>query len=238
MAKEAFLINPPKRASRRRFASKLFGIKRNPLRRRRRRNPLGSELMLVGSNPFHRRSGMSLFGAKRRKRRVRKNRVKRRRKSSIMMNPYRRVRRRRNPSRKRYRRNPPNIVDNITKNLPAIGTVAGGLGGLIAVRAIPRMLGVRGIPYYGVQLGVVAGGGWALHKANRDAAIGFIASSAALAIYDILKGMGIFGGLFTFLGLGEQDEDMLAAYPEEQYAAYPDEGYDTVSGFGDYQDNL
>lgn len=231
MAREPFLINPPKKAprSKLRRLSALLG-KRRP----RRANPFGEEFMFVGMNPVKRKRGASMLNPFRIKRR-RKRASKRRRSNPMLKSLFSRSRRPSSRRVKRYRRNPA-ILSTAKAYLPSIQTVAGGLGGLIAVRAMPRMLGVQGIPYYGVQVATIIGGGWALHKAGtREGAAGFIASSAALAIYDALKGLGLFGNLFSFLGLGEE---YLSAYP--QLEAYPDDNsaaYNTLQGMGMYEEN-
>ena len=231
MATEPFLINPPKRAPKRALMRKLSA--KFLKRRKRQSNPFGEEFMFVGVNPVKKRKrGVSMLNPFRVKRRRKK--ASRRRKSNPMLKslfgraPKRRVRKSR-----RYRRNPA-ILQTAQQYLPSIQTVAGGLGGLIAVRALPRLLGVSGIPYYGVQIAAIVGGGYALHKAGtKEGAAGYIASSAALAIYDALKGLGLFGNLFSFLGI---NDEYLSAYP--QLEAYPEDiaqSYQGIQGMGEYE---
>ena len=229
MATEPFLINPPKRAPKRALKRKLSA---KFLKRRRLSNPFGEEFMFVGVNPVKKRKrGVSMLNPFRIKRRRKK--VSRRRKSNPMLKSLFGSAPRRTRKSRRYRKNPA-ILRTAQQYLPSIQTVAGGLGGLIAVRALPRLLGVSGIPYYGVQIAAIVGGGYALHKAGtREGAAGYIASSAALAIYDALKGLGLFGNLFSFLGI---NDEYLSAYP--QLEAYPDDvaqSYQGVQGMGEYE---
>lgn len=259
MAREPFLINPPKRAPRRKgkaprrslwrppsrsllgkegskhrptvysykghwftsSAAKIAkpGLKLNPRRRRRYRNPFGAEAMLVGLNP-RRRSAMSFFRRRRRKSNPKRRRHARR----YSMNPRRR-------SSRRYRRNPFSVSGVMNTGTSYAPTIAGAIGGMMAVRALPKMLGVTGIPFYGVQLGVIVGGNFALKKLSSKAAEGFVIGAAGTAVYDIAK--GLLGTTFSYLGLGEE---MLNAYP--QVGAYTDDSYGSYDGFADYHANL
>lgn len=230
MATEPFLINPPKRAPKRALMRSLTA--KFLKRRKRRSNPFGEEFMFVGVNPVKKRKrGVSMLNPFRIKRRRKK--ASRRRNNPMLKSLFSRAPRRSVRKSRRYRRNPA-VLKTAQQYLPSIQTVAGGLGGLIAVRALPRLLGVSGIPYYGVQIAAIVGGGYALHNAGtREGAAGYIASSAALAIYDALKGLGLFGNLFSFLGI---DDEYLSAYP--QLEAYPDDvaqSYQGVQGMGEYE---
>lgn len=223
MPREPFLINPPKR--KRLLRRTRFGSM-NPFRRRR--NPFGEEVMLVGLNPFKKRRSHMFGNPFRRKRR--KNKVRsRRRRNAFLFNPVRRSRRRRNPvhrSRRRrnpmrrYRRNPITSFGSAMSYLPTVG---GAIGGMIAVKTIPRLLGVTGLPYYGVQAAVVVGGGWGLQKVSSKVAEGFVIGSAATALYDVVK--GFLGTTFSYLGLGDIDAYPLESDPAAAYNSLQDMAY-------------
>ena len=176
---------------------------------------------------------MALFGRRRRKRsrgrkRSRRNPILRSRKR------YSRRRLRRNPARsyrrrssgRRFRRNP---MGSVRSYMPL---VLGGVVGAVTVRAVPRLLGVVGIPYYGVQAAIVVGGGWAAGKyVSRSASDGFIVGAAATALYDVVK--GFLGTTFSMLGLGD-----IGAYPElGAYTSEAEGAYNDLQGMS-YHDSV
>jgi len=177
------------------------GHKLNPFRRRRKvsRNPFGAEGMLVGLNP--RRSSMKLFGKHRVHHRNRKRHHKR------------------NP-RKHYRRNP---IGSVMSYLPL---VLGGAAGAVAVRYIPRVVGMTpgGLADYGVKLATIVGGGYVADKfISARAAEGWIIGSAAIIVTDLLAPVL---GAVGLAGLG----------------AFPSMSHPVFEGYGDdgmrYADNL
>lgn len=106
-----------------------------------------------------------------------------------------------------------------------------GLIGGIAVNAIPARLGLSGIMFYGGQLAIIFGGGWAVEKwMGRNASDGWVVGSTAVALYGLMQ--SIVPGLFA--GLSANPE--IAAYPEMgPFAGYGELGanyYDANMGYG------
>jgi len=222
MAKEPFLINPPKRrktaagmkrhrilaleskdgglftSSRAKIVRK--GIKINPFKRHRS-NPFG-ELMFVGANPF--KKGVKSMAKRRHKR-----------------NPAKRTKR-------RFHRNP--MTQILSKSM--LSMVAAGAAGVIASRMIPKMLpsigGVNlssGIANYGLKAAIVVGGGMAVDKfVGKAASEGWMIGSAAALVTEVVKDV-LKTPLLEGLGLDLSEEaPILVAYnPDETVGMYEDD---------------
>ena len=211
MAKESFLINPPRSLFKRRVHKR---TRRSSIVRH---NPFGEAVMIVGSNPLSnslqkkRRSNM-LFNPFKKRRRVKRHR------KHYGMNPRRKKHYRRNP-RKHYRRNPFGL-DGVTAMIPMVGA---GAAGAIAVSMVPGLLGLtKGTwQYWGTQAAVVVGGGWAANKVmGSQVKDGWIVGASAIVL------AGVISSLLTTLGVTAAP---LSAFPP--MGAFPQ-----MNGFGEYGD--
>lgn len=224
--KEAFLINPPKKApkahkvktkktfhwdgeySRKHRGAK--GTKHRPVvytdSAGHWTTPLSARVAMGGRrlNPFG--ESLMLVGANPRRR----NKM------------ARRHRRKHNPARRR--RNP---VAQLTHIIPAL--IAGGAG-IVAVNKGSQMLGMTqgSIMDYGAKLAIVVGGGYVADKyISKQASDGWVIASGATVAWQILSMLlGKVGvALPGVAGFGE--DELLAAYPDASMAAFPD-----YSGYG------
>ena len=250
MAREAFLINPPKRRKRKatsRKVTKAATRTRRKLKAHRpvlyetgpnlwsrsatsrsraagvKINPFGEEVMIVGANP----------------RRKRRTSVKRRRRLSA--NAPKRARRRRthkrNPmvakSRRRrsYRRNPAaasvgsiSLMNPMSLIMPA----AIGIGAKMAAERLPAMVNMTApLPKFGVQMAVAFGGGMLLSKAvgKQNAQI-WTLFAAVEAISGLLQTY-VFKGLAGFSSQFDYPQISAAPYVPQiassGMSAYPEE---------------
>lgn len=238
MAREPFLINPPKRVKgrpkkrtvsvkrKRRVttAKKMRPVvyktgprtySRSSFSRSKRRgisiNPVGEEVLIVGANP------------KRRKRRkIATRAIKRRRKRS-------------------YRRNPVSLGGiNLRKPMTLLMPVIIGLGAKMATEKVPSMVNMsKPLPKFGVQAAMAIGGGLLLQKplGKNNAAIwaivsGVTALSGLLNNYvfkqalSYVSDMGVpevsYDGNSGEVEYGSVDAfpDELGAYPYESTVEY------------------
>lgn len=137
-------------------------------------------------------------------------------------NPFKKRRHHRNPKR-RFHRNP---MSSFTSFVPMI---LAGAAGAVAVKWLPRFvgIGVKGLPYYGVQLAAIIGGGYAADKfVSKSVSDGWVVGSSAVLVTDLLSGVLSSVGL---AGFGE-----LEAFPT--MSALPEETGYSMDGFGAYHD--
>lgn len=252
MAREPFLINPPKRV-RRKSTKKRSNPKRSVKKRRnsvrRKKNPYGQEVVVVGRNPKRR---------KRRATRKRKRTYKRRR-NPVAVAPKRRRRRRSNPvarkvtrrrvrrnypvARRRKRRNPAMTFGgmNLRKPMTLIMPVGVGVASLMATKAAPNMLNLTGNMRYLAQVGVAVAGGMILKKplGAQNAAVWAIVSLVSTAS-EVLRDKvgGVFSGMGAFVDFERGypipgADNMMGEYAtSDNYGAFVDEGpYET----GEYE---
>ncbi|HDK42885.1 MAG TPA: hypothetical protein ENG87_05880 [Candidatus Pacearchaeota archaeon] len=237
MAREPFLINPPKRGVRRRSKRKTVSIKRRKrvtssksirpvlyktgrktysrsrFSRTKRAgisiNPIGEEVLIVGANP--------VAPVRRRKRGKIRKIVKRRRRRS-------------------YRYNPVSLGGfNLKKPMSLLMPVLIGVGAKMATERVPNMVNIsKPFPRFGVQLAMAVGGGILLQKplGKNNAAIWAIVSgvTAVSGLLDefvfkqALSYVSDVAGPVSDYGNDEIDYSM-SAFPDE-LGAYPYE--DTV----------
>ena len=155
-----------------------------------------------------------------------------------MFNPFKRRKRHHRNKKRSHRYNPVrhhrvrhhrrNPISSVGHLLPM---VASGAIGAVAVRLIPSFLGMTsGLMMYGVQLAVIAGGGWAAEKAfDRSAGDGWIIGSASSALQGVVTSLlNTFGISTPMAGFGDPNRYQIAAFPEMSgYDAFP-----PMSGFG------
>ena len=222
MAREPFLINPPIRKRRSlsglrkrrnkstsawsdkspswmRHSSKTLSTnswKPSARRHKRKVNPFGEEVIVVGANPRRRKRSRSR--SKRRNPIAAVNpRRRRRSRNSFALNPKRRRRKNyaMNPRRKSYRRHRRNpaesgglSIKSIMSNPMALAVpVLAAAAGLVAATYIPKTLSMTtGWKKYGVQAAVALGGAMLvknLMKSN-SAAMAWLAGVGGWVIYD------------------------------------------------------
>lgn len=207
MAREPFLINPPirrrrsfsgLRKRRKQSASAWLGSdspswmrhsrtsnswKPSVKSRRRKANPFGEEVIIVGANPRRRRKSRSR--SKKRNPIVLANPRKRRSRKNYAMNPQRR-------SYRRHRRNPAESgslsMGGIMKNPMALAIpILAAAAGLAAANILPSTLSMTtGWKKYGVQAAVAIGGAMLvknLMKSN-SAAMAWLAGVGGWVLYD------------------------------------------------------
>lgn len=200
--------------------------------KRHKKNPfLGEEVLVVGMNPKRKRrkarktrrsAALSRYMHNPRRRSVRRrarrhNPVRRRRSTAVTRyrrNPVRRYRR-------RVRRNPVSAMAvgggiNIMKPQTLIVPIAAALGGRVAVKKIPAMLGLTGWAKTGAQVATAVGGGMLLKRV--------VGQQNAM--------------IFTVVGLATVAEEMLAQYAGISLAGFGDFSAFPLedSGMGAYTD--
>ncbi len=254
MAREPFLINPPRRGRKRRIvkrkrhtnswfgeikrhsaAAKRGARKRVIKKRKHKKNFLGEEVLIVGANP----------------RRRKRNKVHRRKRHYALANPVRHHRRRRhNPVRKRRharrRRNPIEMSFKNPKSF--IMPIAAGLAGKWASDKIPAMLGTTfstGYMKIAAQAAIAFGGGMLLKRfVGKDAAQAFTlvaGVNAAIGLFDqFVPGLfsGYSGGFGSLGYTAPIAHRMPSARQKQGYDAFPTDfsafPYETAGSGGSY----
>jgi len=150
--------------------------------RRKRKNPFGSEVLLVGNPRRKRRRSRRKVASKAIFSMNRKRRVHHRRRKSYAMNP---VRHRRRSNRRRYHRNPMSSSGMKSMIMP----IAVGVGAYYATQSLPTMLGMTsGITRTAVQAGIGIGGAMLLKKMiGKENAMIFGVVSGALVVISLLN---------------------------------------------------
>lgn len=248
MAKEAFLINPPKKRKKKskskrhrpvvyetapktwsrseKSKSKKAGIKINPL---------GEEVILVGANPRRekrktrttRRGRNAWYGRREKHATAAQKGWRKRKRNPVSANPKRRT------YRRRRNRNPKLGVGsiNIMKPMTLLMPVASGLAAKMITERVPMWVNiVNPLPKFGVQLAVAIGGGMLLKKpvGTQNATI-FTVVGATVALSEVITN---WMGTAAMGWMGESYPEIETygneAAPELGMGAYPEE----ISGFG------
>lgn len=271
MAQEPFLVNPPKRkkkgipSSLLRKMTRRWGPKRAMKKaweemEKKKKNPFGEEVMIVGLNPRRRRRGKvqrkraaSKKIAHKKKKRVKTPSKKKKIVVAYQTGPKTYTRSAYSKSKKagikinrpRRRRNP--AVKNMFDVKSALPHVAVGAGSAIAVAVAPSIIPVQApVVKYGVQLGTVVGGGLLLGKTVKDKSLGitWAITGSAVILADILKTyvlQGMFGlsdveSAYALDAYPNEADEGFAAFPDEQsLEAYPDEADEGFAAFPDEQ---
>jgi hypothetical protein len=230
MAREAFLINPPKR-----------------LGRKRRTNPMGEEALILGGlNPKkgRRNSGYSkksnkggIIDMDKKKGRPRKKNPI----SALALNPKKSERKyyRNSPvkkeKRKRYRRNPAVISGgaiSLKKPQTLIMPIATGVAAKMAVDRIPGMIKLTGNAQYLAQLAIAIGGGIMLPPVlGNTGAMIWLAVAGSTAITNFIN--------TTMLkGLSDEEEIVYAPPSEEIVTMEGVEAYPELEGLSAYPEEI
>lgn len=209
--------------------------KRKPIK-----NPLGEEVIVVGSNPRVRSRSRKLASLVRyrdnygtRAGALKGWRSRRRGGVEMLDNAKRHGSPRHHDNRRRYRQNPAGVValgDGISLSRPStlVVPIAVGLAARIATNRLPAMVGFSSpLPKYGVQAGVAIGGGLLLNRflGKNNAMVWTIVSG--VTILENLLNDYVFGRAMaatTTSGLSYEEPAGVGAFPEEGMGAYPYEG--------------
>lgn len=212
--RERFLINPVRK---RRISTRKKGggtvTKRNPARRTTRK---------AVRRVTARRKPRKITVYKTGKRTYSRSPLSKSKRRGIKINPSLAAIGANRPKR-RKRRNPPTLVNQIVKQAPLYVT---GAGAVMATKIIPGMIKVQQpIMKYGVQLGIAIGGGMVLGKAvNRNHGVVFTTVGMATILAEILDQYvlkGAFGLSAYDLSAYELEDDMMEDEYEDDMGAFP-----------------